>query len=203
MKIKTLLLLNFISLLLMQCSTPDPITPVTPAAAAPEAFEEKLISSNSYRNYENIVDKLYEELMANDPTLKSLEEQITTVESNSNVLKDNFSNYQHKSKTYYNDALYKTNQIKDSLLKHQMQAVLEKSAKAFESKNADISALLKRLSGNSNSINDKHLVLQLVLTLKVMENYQKSDKPQLIDYTNAVKEQSKVIQRIDSIMPEL
>lgn len=203
MKIKTSMLLCALALTMLQCNTNNSKLTEAPdaAAAAPKAFEEKIINIRSYERYEDVVDKLYEELVANDATLKSIEAEIKTCASNGIDLENNYNNYNGKSISFYENASSKTNGIKDSVLKHKLLAVLEKSAKAYEAKNSDIASFMKTLSKNDNSIKDKHIALKLLLSLKVMENFQKTYKPQLIDYSKAVNAQSKLIHRMDSITP--
>lgn len=186
---------------LSKCNSSTPAATATPVAATPKAFEEKLLDIRSYDGYEDMVDKLYEELMATDASLKSIEAEIKIRTPTAAALKNNYRDYNSKSISYYKNAHAKIIGISDSVLKHKLQTVLEKSAMTYESKNSDISSFLKALSKNDNSIKDKHIALKVLLSLEFMENFQKTSKPQLVDYSNAIKAQTKLMQRIDSIAP--
>ncbi|HET6225155.1 MAG TPA: hypothetical protein VFF27_02685 [Bacteroidia bacterium] len=64
-------------------------------------------------------------------------------------------------------------------------------------------SLQNLIAKRGTTIEDQHVILKIIITLPIIENYQKDNLPAKDDFINVVKLQEKVIAKGDSLMPKL
>lgn len=168
--------------------------PETPAALKDDLFEMK-----SYGRSGDLTEELYEELIAKNPALKKLEDDLDAFEQKPNDLTGKFNQYDYKSKNYYSSATYKASAISDSLLRMKIIELITASNKQYINETAELTTLLKQIHENSTTLGDHYTVMKIVLTLPVIEKYQKENLPEKEQFRKLKKQQEDLIENIDSL----
>lgn len=165
----------------------------------PDALNDDKISvRGSFRSYdEDLVDKLYSELIKNDKELQNFDNKIQNTFEKSHEVKKDLITYDSKSKNYYSTAIENANSIKDSILKKRLIEVVKKSETKY---NLSISNL-KKLSGiiesNNASIADNYKFFKTSITLPIIEKFQQENLPKSKPLENFLTEQNKTKGKIE------
>ena len=192
-------LLAFLTLtVILSCGTHPKDKEVKKENESSEALQatETKISSFGYRD--NLLEELYNELVDKSPKLKKLEDDLHAMRSKTKEVTEEFNVYDAKSKNYYNSASSLSNSIEDSLLKKRIMELVSSSNKAYTKRNAALSSLLTQISNNGGTLNDHHSALKVIVTLPIIERFQKENLPKK-GYKELLKEQQKLIEQTDSI----
>lgn len=158
--------------------------------------------SNSGGGGVNYVESFYNDLLENSPALKKLEKDLSDMRIHENDLDDKKHSFEYKPDQYYNDAKYKATLIQDSVLKRKMLSLIQNSNTHYNSKLTSLNSLMDQMSQNNIRLEDHHAVLKLVLTLPIIEKYQKDNYPNEKEYKDFIQTQSRMIQRMDSLCPK-
>lgn len=121
---------------------------------------------------DNMIDKIYSELIKNDKKLSALDDKILKTHEEESRVIHQYENVFMKSDAYYRDAKSQINSITDSLLKHQVENEIKLSAEKYNSKVKNIKALISRISKNTETINNLYTVFKIRKTLPEIEKYQ-------------------------------
>ncbi len=173
-----------------------------PKETTPAALQESKLSLSSYSRSADLVDDLYAELIVNNPALKRVEDDLVVVRTNSDELTYLFNTFDNKSNSYYNAAISKIANIKDSELKKRMVALIANSKSHYAGQKDEIGLLVAQISQSNATISDYYDVMKIALTLPLIEKYQKEKIPEQQPYHGILKEQGNLINRIDSIKPQ-
>lgn len=170
----------------------------------PKALQDDKPVIKSYsRSGSDLTEELYAELVDKSQTLKNLENDLFAFIPKPNDLKEKFDKYNNKSNSFYNSTDYKLTSITDSLLKKKILAIITTSKNKYAKKTTELNSLLNIISQNGATLNDHHTVMKIVLTLPLIEKYQNDNLPDKKEFIDLIKEQEKLIKRIDSNMPKL
>lgn len=198
---KTFLIVLFL-ILLFSCESPKPNT-VTPIVETPKALKENSVGSisKSYRS-EDLVASLYSELAEKSEELKELESKIDAVLEKPTTINQDFTSYDEKSSSYYNTAKQYTIRFGDSALKKQILKIIESSETNYKAKAKDYDYLMTLINKNQTSINDKHSILKILVTLPEIQNFQNKNAPAKKGYNDLLTEQQKTIKQIENNTPK-
>lgn len=170
----------------------------------PTALKEKSSVRDNYfsgSSGSDLTEELYIELVSKNPKLKNLEEDMQLFYQNPYFRQKQFATYDSKSNDYYSSANDKAMGISDSVLRDKILALLTDSKTKYAKKTDEHQDLLKIIEQNRTSINDKHLILKIVLTLPIIEKYQNENLPNTQDSHDLIKKQTVLIQKLDSLLP--
>lgn len=183
------------------------VPPDSPKAETPKALQEKSslgdvsLGSSSSRG-DDLVESLYRELAKKDPALVELEAHLERLPDKRLDSTKLFNTFNEKNQEYYGSARRYTDNIKDSVLRKKMEALIAASDTAYESRTARHRRLLAGIDGKQLSMDDLHAVLKLTRTLPVMEQYQKGHLPGvgslqhiLEEYEGTVRQEEKLIEK--------
>jgi predicted transcriptional regulator len=191
----------FILILLVSCGGQTDNNKPT-QQETPEALQDNKLEIKNYSRLGDLTEELYLELVDKSPALKNLENDLDSFRPKPNELKEKFSQYDTKSKSYFSSANYKASAIADSLLKKKIIGLIMTSSNKYSTKTAELNSLLKQISKNGATINDHHTVLKIVLTLPIIEKYQEDNKPKKNEFKDVINQQEKLILRTDSLTPK-
>jgi DNA anti-recombination protein RmuC len=166
----------------------------------PEAFQEKSIDIGRFRKGNDLVEDLYQELVEKSPELKSLEDELSQL--NTRDTANIFYNYNQKSNDYYRDAENHTNSITDSVMKQKIVNLITKSSDKYVSKKADLKNLMNTINEKRNEINNYHSALKIILTIPLIEEYQKQHLPNKSPYEKVIKKEDLLLEKIKNITPK-
>ncbi|MFA5619935.1 MAG: hypothetical protein WDA08_06500 [Weeksellaceae bacterium] len=150
----------------------------------------------------NLVEALYKELTEKNTELQQLESALVNYEETEKDSLKTYKKYNAKSDSYYQSALVKIDVIQDSILKNQMNELINSSKSAYKNKTADLDALLEQIKTNNTSLKDYHEMLKIALTLPVIEKFQNENFPDDSSIENLIREQSDLIEEIKNLMPD-
>ncbi len=129
-------------------------------------------SFESSRYDDNMIDKIYSELIRNDKKLSALDNKILKIHEEESKVIQQYKNIFIKSDAYYRDARSQSSSITDSLLKHQVENQIKLSAEKYNLKIKDIKNLISRISKNTEMINNLYTLFKIRKTLPEIEKYQ-------------------------------
>jgi len=168
----------------------------------PKALLDDVSEIKSYRSSSNdLVEELYKELVEKSQELKNLEDSIQSINPQIDKAVADYSKYDSKSKDYYRSANSHADQISDSLLKTKIQGIISASNNQYTSRNSELNSLQDMISRNNASIGDYHAVLKIILTLPIIETYQKGNIPNPLEFKMLVKKQLELINSNEKTTP--
>lgn len=187
----------FIGLHFVSCANRKKETP--PNTETPKALQ-KLEYKSRGSGYQGLVEALYKEMLEKNENLKKLEAEIDSSESANFYAESspfaNFNTYNQYSQSYYNDAEGKLNQIKDTVLRKKMLAIIQASKEIYANNISEHTNLIAEFNQNQANINDQHLAMKVLLTLPLIVKYQKENIP-------SDKESKKIIENQHSLIEKM
>lgn len=208
MKINTIIIVFFCTIITISCNQRvEPTEPENIETATPKVLleEEKtarnIISSVKSRAYyeKDIINQLYEEALEKDAALKALNDKIVTMSSVKNDSLRAFNNYVVQNKKYWEDAKSHIEQIQDEALKASTTKVFEDLEKAFYNKITAHENAKSTIQQKTKILQDKFLVMKLMITHAMINNYQNNELPDINSIKGLIKEYDKLIKEAEAI----
>lgn len=189
-------ILIFILVSCNNTSTQDKQKQETPKALQEDGGSYKIVSK---RNYDDLVEILYTELVSKDNNLKSMENKIDQLLEMRNDSTKPFNQYNSKNISYYGSAERHVSRIQDSALRSKLQAMVAVNLANYNSKIAGHNQLIEIIKAKEITITDLHTVLKIVKTMPLIEKYQNDNLPAKKPFEGYIKEQDETIKLIDSL----
>lgn len=158
---------------------------------------------SSYTRYDDVIEKLYEDLTAKNPPLQQLEKDIKAIQAKAKKHTNDYNKYESKSTDYYTSANSKIAYIKDSLLRAQIMDLVKKSQLEHSKNTSSLTALINSVNANNAAIDDYYTLLKIVLTLPLIEQYQRDNLPTETPFKETIEEQKKTVEEIKQLSPKL
>jgi len=169
----------------------------------PEALqdnkENKLVSF-SKRGADDLVEELYKEKVKSTPALQTIETLIYKLSEAENDSLEVYNAFKAKNQQYYSSANSHLNSIKDSLLKKEIESVLEKNTLAYNNKISGLKNLVTNLNAKSASAGDRHTILMILISLGMMNEYQDKNLPSKKPIESVISNYNTLIQKMDSVI---
>lgn len=159
----------------------------------PKAFEEKSIDLGRLKSGNDLIEDLFQELVDKSPELKSLENELKELKTGDKT--DIFYNYNQKSEDYYASANRHINIIRDSLMKQKILNLIRKSDEKYSTQKSDLQNLVKTIDQKRTEIKDYHNVLKIVLTIPLIEEYQKQHLPNKAPFEKLIEKENQLIEK--------
>lgn len=145
----------------------------------PRALQNKSVDVSEYTkrvNYD-LVDNLYDELEEKNPALKSLATEARLLEKLKQDSTRHYLQFVSKNMAYYAAAIRQSGSIKDSILRKQVIAIMDSSRNDFNGQLEGHQSLVKYLDSAKTLLADHLIVLKLIKTMDLMEDYQQKQMP--------------------------
>jgi hypothetical protein len=177
----------------------------TPQADVPKALQDKkessLISISKRSSYDrDLVEELYKEKVRSTPVLQEIESLIDKLNDAEDDSSEIYNDFKAKNQQYYSSASSHLNSIKDSLLKKEIQSVIEKNTLAYNNKISGLNDLVTNLNGKSGSADDRHTILMILISLGMMKEYQEKNMPSPKPIESVINDYNRLIQKMDSVI---
>ena len=177
----------------------------TPQADVPKALqdnkESSLISYSKRGSYDrDLVEELYKEKLKSTRGLQAIEKLIDELNDAENDSLEVYNEFKSKNQQYYGSANSHLDRIKDSLLKKEIEAVLEKNTAAYNNKIAGLNDLVTTLNSKSGSTGDRHTILMILISLGMMNEYQGKNLPSPKPIESVIDSYNILIQKMDSVI---
>ena len=162
------ILIPFCLLLFISCTSRKE-NKETPQADVPKALQDNkevsLISYSKRGSYDrDLVEELYKEKVKLTPGLQAIEKLIDELNDAENDSLEVYNEFKSKNQQYYGFANSHLNRIKDSLLKKELEAVVEKNIAAYNNKLTRLNDLVTVLNSKSGSTDDRHTILMILIS---------------------------------------
>ncbi|MBO9702143.1 MAG: hypothetical protein J7604_18180 [Sporocytophaga sp.] len=164
--------------------------------------DELYVSSFESRGKENLVSDLYQELMEKNSELRKLEESRNEFNERHQNYLYRFDEYDSKSQQYYRDANSYVNAINDSILRKKIEHLLTRNEEKYKHIISKHTGLQNDLSKLSSTIEDRLIVLKVLLTLEQIEKYEKDNLPDRKEPASLIRKGGKVSSKLDSLTPK-
>lgn len=153
--------------------------PAAPAPSIPIVLEGKRVDVSSLysRSKEDLIESLYQELISKSENLKALDAEIKTLSKLQQQAMDSFRLFNNKNQSYYESARLTVNNIKDSIFRKKVQAIVDESFKEYNHQTGTHRQLDSLISRKNVTINDLYILLKVVKTLPAMHNFQQERMP--------------------------
>ena len=198
------LLLPIFLVVLISCSSRKE-NKTTPQADVPKVLqdnkESSLISISKRSSYDHdLVKELYKEKVKSTPALQEIEILIDKLNSAKNDSLEIYNDFKAKNQHYYNSASSHLSSIKDSLLKKEIQSVLGRNTLAYNNKILGLNELVTNLNGKSGSVDDRHTILMILISLGMMNEYQDKNLPSFKPIESVISNYTILLQKMDSVL---
>lgn len=155
-------------------------------------------SLKSYRK-DNMIDKIYFELMKNDKNLKALDDRLTHLfEENGKVL-GIYGETLHTSESFYADAYQQAGTINDSLLKQQLEKEIKVNDEAYNQKISKIKELIAKVNKNGDDIHNLYIAFKIRKTLPEIGKYQNAHPMKTDSLENFIRKQNQLLNELKKI----
>jgi hypothetical protein len=145
------------------------------------------------------VETLYTELTDKTPELKQLENKIEDLSKSETDSAKSFDNYNLKNQSYYNSTNRYIEQIKDSLLRGKIKALIANSLKNYNSSTSQHNVLLKSIETKNLTLSDLHTILKITKTLPIIEKFQKENLPTTKSLDGYLRQLERAIKYADTL----
>jgi len=163
----------------------------------PEVFNEseleQEISSVSKRYWDDIVSKLYDEALENNAKLHKLDDDINEMHHITNDSLKLYRKYASTNSNYWSTANNYIEQLSDSLLRISSKEFFKQFEIAYSHKILKHKAVLDTINKRSVLLNDKLIIMKLLISASMMENYQSNELPDIETMRRLVSEYDKLI----------
>ena len=135
------------------------------------------LTSLSKRYKENILDELYNEALENDVTIKNLDEKINLANGVKIDSLKSYNEYLYNNKRYWLAVNHNLKQIKDSILRKEMERDFKNLEKEYDKVISDFCVKDSVIAEKENLLYDYYTILKLRVTSKMIKKYQANKLP--------------------------
>ncbi|MCB0698502.1 MAG: hypothetical protein KDC11_01590 [Chitinophagaceae bacterium] len=143
----------------------------------PDVLEGKNSSYSLTKSRGDLLESLYKEYAENTPEIQELDKQINSLYEKKFDAEKDFHNYNNKNEQYYNVAKARAGQISDSLLADKVKNMIAKSISQYHNRIKEDTTLINQIEKQYNNIDDLYNVFKVVVTIPMIEVYQKNEHP--------------------------
>jgi hypothetical protein len=161
--------------------------------------EEYHLAADASKGPADMVDELYQELTAQNEALVKLEKDFDVLRKEQTKALAPYMLYNGKSTQYYVNALSLSNDIKDSLLKNNIELLIKKSQNKFTTQSASMNQNMNKLNLAYHQLENNYRALKIILTLDLIEKYQAQKIPPTPSYDNLIQQMDQHMKLIDSL----
>lgn len=161
--------------------------------------DSSIKGSFSSRYDDNMIGKIYSELIKNDKKLSALDDRMLKSYDHQRKILEYYNVVLNKSEDYYRDAHYQANSITDSLLKHQLENQIKINAEKYNLKIKNIKTLISQLTANAERINNLYTAFKIRKTLPEIEKYQNAHPLKTDSLETFIKKQNQLLNELKDL----
>ena len=157
--------------------------------------------SGSFKKSRNdhMIDQIYYELIKDDKKLKALDDKIKNTNQEANTVISEYNKILENSESYYQDALYHTNSMTDSLMKQDITRLINSSSDRYDSKIKNIKNLIALVNTNEEKMNNLYVVFKIKKTLPEIEKYQNAHPLKPDSLNKFINKQNKLLNELKNL----
>ena len=198
------ILIPLTALILISCTSCKE-NRTAPQANVPKALQENkesslTVFSKKGRYDQDLIEELYKEKVKTTPQLQAIEKLIDNLTDSQNDSLEVYNDFKSKNQQYYSSVKNHLSSIKDSLLKKEIENVIEKSILVYNNIISGFENLTTVLNNKSGSADDRHSVLMILISLGKMKEYQEKNMPPSKPIESVINDYNRLIQKMDSVI---
>lgn len=157
--------------------------------------------SGSFKSYrkDNVVDKIYFELIKNDKKLQALDTKIIKMHEESEKVLTAYGEILRKSDSYYLDANNLAKTITDSLVRQQIEGEIKTSSDQYNFKTKNITELISQVNKNNEAVDNLYTVFKIRKTLPEIEKYQNAHPLKTDSLNTFINKQNKLLEELKNL----
>ena len=183
---------------------PMPIENIT---ETPEVLEESsgyLSSISSVKKRRpDIILKLYQEALENDPELNNLQDQINDIEIANRDSLRNMRRFLQTNSNFWQGADRYINNISDSTLRRSTYDLFNSLEDRLNRNLANHKDELSEIDKLETTLDDQSILLKLFVAESMMDNYRQNEMPDIETLKNMVKTYEDLIKSIEEQTPQV
>ncbi|MGK6340984.1 hypothetical protein ACMGDK_02020 [Chryseobacterium sp. DT-3] len=195
---KKILFASALAILTISCKENEPRNTTAVENAVDNAESSVSSSLKSYRKG-NMVDQIYNELIKNDQSLKTLDNRIIEINEESGKVLAVYGETLQKSESFYLDAHTYAASIKDSLLKQQLDKEIKISSDQYDLKISKVKELIAKVNTNNDNISNLYTAFKIRKTLPEIEKYQKAHPLKTDSLENFINKQNQLLNELKNL----
>lgn len=194
---RTILPLTALVLALTACTTKANRT-------QPAEVPKPLQTDNSYSElrkgrYGDLVDQLYADLVKQSADLKQLDTRLELLDEQTRDSTAAYSTFDRQNESYYDAAQRRAGAIGDSVLRTQVLAIVKQSSQRYSRITSRHKDLQSSLNEKARAIEEGHEALKVLLTLPVMQQYQKEHLPSTKSMEDLLREMDALKKEVNAL----
>ena len=162
----------------------------------PEVLDEKKdygLGSFSKRYDSDIISKLYNEALDKNLKLQQLNDKIKKMSVINNDSLSEYHKFIRVNDNYRSSAIEFANRIQDSVLKASTLKFIESAESNYETTMYNHKQKQLMIDKKSNLLDDKLIIMKLMITESMISNYQKNENPDIKKLENIIKKYDSLI----------
>jgi len=160
-------------------------------------------SWKSGRYKTDIIDKLYSEALKKDKALKKLQTRINKFPDLRQDSLQAYFDYDNNNQEYFNASKNYIKQIKDSSTQKQITFLFESMENNYRKNMITHQSSLKAINQRIDDLNDQVILMQLLVTKSMINNYQTNELPSVNTLNRLKESQDQLINEIESFNKSL
>lgn len=195
---KKILFASALALSLLSCKENKPEN--TLADNAVDNAESSVSESfKSYRKNDTTVDNIYFELIKNDKKLTELNSKIVKTFEETGKALAQYKNILNTSASFYQDAGYQAKNIKDTLIKQQIEKEIQASSDQYDLKMKNITDRIAVITKNNETLTNLYVAFKIRKTLPEIEKYQNAHPLKTDSLDSFINRQNKLLEELKNI----
>lgn len=175
------LLLILLFLWLSACTSQDQDTSPTDV----QTFETNSgLKISSGRYTKNVVDKLYQEALNENESLKSLDQDINNWWEYQGENLQDFNEFVSNNENYWFGVEEYINQMEDTILQEKTRAIFNAAQQTYHQRIANHANIKRNIELKNTILQDQHVLMKLIVTLQMMDVYQQNKLPAIAPLEN-------------------
>ena len=172
----------------------------------PEILDDKkdfVLSSALKRGYKNdIIEELYSEATEKNINLDSLEERIEIFNEYKYDSLKKYNCYISVNNKYWHSAYNLIENLNDTIIGAELKHKIEKLEANYRNSISLLESEKEKIDSQQKLFHDKYDILKLMITLNMISNYQKNEKPKIGTLKNVNKASKTIIKEVERNISE-
>ncbi len=160
------------------------------------------VGSESFERYSkgsSLLDGIYFELVKDDKNLLALEQAMDDLNKNKLKSLADADNIMDKPNQYFAEIDAFIPNIKDSLLRKEIEAVYRTAKNNNTKRRADLDGMKSRIKEDQKQINDIYTAFKIKKTIPIIEKYQEQNPINIEDLNKIIDEQKKHLEEVKKL----
>jgi hypothetical protein len=170
-----------------------------PQHNVPEALDNNKARSYGFSKSSprDVVDRLFDELIENDTALQTLHERISSLKREKGDSLYTYHKFSSNNEDFYSSAKMHLNNVRDSSLRSTLKSMVNTSELKYKQKKDRFIKSESLIDTSIVQINDRLELLKMLMTIPVMERYQRDNLPSEVPFDSLLKKMQQLRAKLE------